>query len=406
MRLENRLRGPGLEDLEARREGGAPPRLGRGHVQELAAADRHHRGVAPDDVPVAGQRHDRRLEPQLDVAPLPRLDGGRGHRVHARHHFARPDVEAHALARLERGRRVGEELARRVEHVRGLEEAREREHVAALDRRALDALEVHRRALAGDRGRNGLAVGLDAAHLRLEPMGIHLHPLVQGELAGRHRPGHHRAEPPDREDAVDRQPEGGVGPARGHGPRERGERLTQRRQALPGLRGDRQDRRAVEERPPQEAPDVLPDQLQPVGFGQIRLGEHDDAAPHPEQLADREVLARLRHHPLVRRDDQHDEVDAADPGQHVLHEPLVPGHVDDAEGQAVAEVEVGEADVDGDAALFLLLEAVGVDPGQREDQARFAVVDVARRAGDDVTHGVALTPAPSGRRPAAGPRRP
>ena len=69
-------------------------------------------------------------------------------------------------------------------------------------------------------------------------------------------------------------------------------------------------------------------------------------------------------------------------------------------------IEPGEADVDGDSALFLLLEAVGVDPGQREDQARFTVVDVARRTGDDVTHGVALTPAPSGRRPAAGPRRP
>ena len=99
----------------ARARAGLRRAFGRGDVQELAAADRHHRGVAPDDVPVPGQRHDRRLETQLDVALLPWLDGGRRHRVHARHHLARPDVEAHALARLERGRarRRGARTSRR-----------------------------------------------------------------------------------------------------------------------------------------------------------------------------------------------------------------------------------------------------------------------------------------------------
>ena len=276
--LEDRRRGARLEGPETRREGRAPPRLRRGDVEELAAADRHHRGIAPDDVAVAGQRHDRRLEPQLDVARLTRLDGGRRHGVHARHDLARPDVEAHALARPERGRRVVQELARRVEHVGGLEEARQREHVAALDRRALDALEVHGRALAGNRRRDGLPVRLDAAHLGLEPVGVHLDPLVQGELAGGHRPGHHRAEPPDREDAVDRQAEGGIGPARGTARARRGERLAQRRQPLARLGRDGKDRRAVEKRPAQEAPDVLLDQLQPLGLGQIRLGQHDEAA--------------------------------------------------------------------------------------------------------------------------------
>ena len=50
---------------------------------------------------------------------------------------------------------------------------------------------------------------------------------------------------------------------------------------------------------------------------------------HAQQAADVEVLARLRHDRLVGRHDQHDEVDAADAGQHVLDEPLVAGHVDE-----------------------------------------------------------------------------
>ena len=328
------------------------------------------------------------------------------HGVHARHDLARPDVKAHALARPERGRRVLQEVARRVEHVGGLEEPRQREHVAALDRRALDALEVDGRALAGDGRRDGLAVGLDPAHLGLEPMRVDLDPLVQGHLAGRHRPGHHRAEPPDREDPVDRQAEGGIGSPRRDGPRQARERLAQRRQPCPRLGRDGQDRRAVEEGPAEEAPDVLLDQLQPLGLGEIRLGQHDEPARDAEQLADREMLPRLRHHALVGRDDQHDEVDPADARQHVLHEPLVPGDVDDAERQALAEVEVGEADVDGDAALLLLLEAIGVDPGQRQDQARLAVVDVSRGAGDDVAHGGRTRRAPSRRRRGAAPRRP
>ena len=67
------------------------------------------------------------------------------------------------------------------------------------------------------------------------------------------------------------------------------------------------------------------------------------------------------------------------------------------------ELEMGEADVDGDAPLLLLLEAVGVDPGERQDQAGLAVIDVARGADDDVAHGSRQTRrAPRRRRRASG----
>ena len=49
--------------------------------------------------------------------------------------------------------------------------------------------------------------------------------------------------------------------------------------------------------------------------------------------------------------------------------------------------EVGEAELDGDAAAPLLGQPVGVDAGERLHQRRLAVVDVAGGADDDPEHG-------------------
>ena len=49
-----------------------------------------------------------------------------------------------------------------------------------------------------------------------------------------------------------------------------------------------------------------------------------------EQLADRDVLAGLRHHALVGGDHEQHQVDAGRAGHHGAHEPLVAGHVDHA----------------------------------------------------------------------------
>ena len=90
----------------------------------------------------------------------------------------------------------------------------------------------------------------------------------------------------------------------------------------------------------------------------------DDAARNAQQAADVEVLARLRHHRFVGGDDQQHAIDAADAGEHRPHEPLVTGHVDERDPR-VADGGVREAQLDGDAAGLLFLEAIGIDPGQR-----------------------------------------
>ena len=90
----------------------------------------------------------------------------------------------------------------------------------------------------------------------------------------------------------------------------------------------------------------------------------------------------LRLDALGRRHDEQRRIDAGGAGQHVVHEALMTGHVDEAELAAVAEVAVGVAQVDGDAARLLLLEAIGIDAGQRLHQRGLAVIDMARRSDD------------------------
>ena len=115
---------------------------------------------------------------------------------------------------------------------------------------------------------------------------------------------------------------------------------------------------------------------------QIGLGQRDHAALDAEQIDNRQVLARLRHHAVVGGDDQQHEIDAGGAGQHVVHEVLVARHVDEAEHRAVRRRQIGEAEIDGDAARLLFLEPVGVDAGERAHQRGLAVIDVAGGADD------------------------
>ena len=74
------------------------------------------------------------------------------------------------------------------------------------------------------------------------------------------------------------------------------------------------------------------------------------------------------------------DVDAADPGEHVLDEALVPGHVDDPDLDPGRRLERREAEIDRDAALLLLGQTIGVDAGEAPHHRDLAVVDVTGRA--------------------------
>ena len=258
-----------------------------------------------------------------------------------------------------------------------------------------------------------MAVGLQPADFGLQPAGEHLGAVVHAQPSGHQRSGDDGAESLDREHAVDGQPRKLVARARGDLGGEVAQRGPERVHPLPAARRDGHDGRALEERAAREAREVFPHQLQPVGLDEIGLGERDQPALDPQQRADGQVLARLRHDALVGGDHQHGEVDAAHAGQHVLDEPLVAGHVDDLDRQTVRLLQEREAEVDRDAARLLLGQPVGIDPRQRLDQRGLAVIDVARGADDDVARSCHVTwggpiwppTPPDARRVPAAPRR-
>jgi hypothetical protein len=67
------------------------------------------------------------------------------------------------------------------------------------------------------------------------------------------------------------------------------------------------------------------------------------------------------------------------------------GHVHEAE-MHVADGQVGEADVNRDAALFFFLEAVGVHARERAHERRLAVIYVPGCADDDSFHPLVCFP--------------
>ena len=89
-------------------------------------------------------------------------------------------------------------------------------------------------------------------------------------------------------------------------------------------------------------------------FHRVDLGERDDGACYAEQFADRQVLAGLWHHPLIRRHHQEHQVDTRCAGNHGSHEALVARYVDDSDAHVVGQVEGSEAQLDRNAPLAFL----------------------------------------------------
>ena len=95
------------------------------------------------------------------------------------------------------------------------------------------------------------------------------------------------------------------------------------------------------------------------------------------------MLDGLRLRTVVHGHDQHRRIDLAGPDEHVADQPVVARHVDEVQLRATRQGHVRVADVDGHASSPLLGQAIGVDAGQRAEEGRLAVVDVAGGADDD-----------------------
>ena len=251
-----------------------------------------------------------------------------------------------------------------------------------------DAAQVDRHARDPGRRRDRLVHGFQAP----DPDGPQRR-REQQFLAGRDRPGRQRpgddgAAPPDAERPVDPEPDRGGRVGDGQRRHESFQRVPQFRQAGPGDRADRDGGHgaqagagnAVERLPRRRA-----------GIGQVAAGDREQAVPDTDRVDGRQVLGRLRHPAAVGRHHEQHRGHRADSGQHVRHEALVTGHVDERHALPAGQLGPGEAQVNGQPAAPLLGPAVGLHPGQRPHQRRLPVIHVPR--GRDHLHG-RTTPGP------------
>ena len=121
------------------------------------------------------------------------------------------------------------------------------------------------------------------------------------------------------------------------------------------------------------------------GGGEIGLGDQEDRQLHSQQMDNIQVLFRLGHDAVVRGYGEENEIDAMRAGEHVADKSFVSGNINDPGLCPARKVEISEAQIDGDPALFLLFEPVGILTGKGFDEACLAVVDVSGST-DDVRH--------------------
>ncbi len=115
----------------------------------------------------------------------------------------------------------------------------------------------------------------------------------------------------------------------------------------------------------------------------VTLGDDDSAARKPQQAQHRQMLARLRHHAIVGRDQQQRMVDTRSAGEHRMHKSFVTRDIDEADAFIEpGHIEKRIAQLDADATLFFFRQAVRVDTGQGTHERGLAVIDVPRRADD------------------------
>ena len=363
------------------------PRL---RIQHHPATDGRQGRVETQHQPIPPGRGQGFLQIELDQTRA--RARGAAHRLliqqhQACEHLAAGVVHVHALAVLDDARIMGHDVEPHVQATGDLNGLVGHDLVAALHLVLLDAVQGQGQALARGAVLVPAPVHLDFAHPHGRAGGLDrqlvalLHRTAPAG-AGDHDPGAGQGEDP-----VHGQAEGALlGPDRqgqGFAPQGTLENLESRAR----VGGNRHHRLAFQERAGHQLDGLLAGHGHEILVHHVGLGDDYHAALHAQRVEDLQMLHRLGHDPLVGSHHQESQVHAAGAGDHLLDELLVPGHVDHAQLDAAAQVELGETQLDADAPLLLLLEAVGVGAGQRGDQGGLAVVNVAGGAEDVVAFG-------------------
>src|SRR5690606_15944777 len=136
------------------------------------------------------------------------------------------------------------------------------------------------------------------------------HRIARADRAGERGAGDDEPEAVDDEGPVDVHPEPPASAlARGLLARSALQETTELRDSLAAYGRDAEQRRAAKARGREERLDFAGRLAGPLGRHPVDLREHHREARRAEEPEDGEVLARLRHRPVIRRHDEEREVD-------------------------------------------------------------------------------------------------
>ena len=193
----------------------------------------------------------------------------------------------------------------------------------------IDIRQIQRRSSAGPARVDVAAVRLDPANACRFSRRLNDHQLAAPQDAAKERPGHHGAGARQREDPIHRQPRlADVAGRRGVGQHTR-EGHLQVSEPSPGDHRSGNDGSVGKWAVLQPLTDCR-DRTRFIRR-EIGLGQRHHGLAHAEVGEDLQMLFRLRHPPIVSRDNQQGEVDRSDARDHVLDEVFVARHVDDPE---------------------------------------------------------------------------
>ena len=355
-------------------------------VQHHAAADGLQGGEKANDEPVAHLGGHRLRQPELGIAALPRFQPVPVQQHRFAQQFRRAVIQMNLRAAEDHPLGVFQRLQPYIQHQGRTHGPGTHHGIAPLDLRLFQARQVDGHPLSGVGCLHVLAVDLEVAHLGGKARGHQLRSLSLGDTALNESTGDHGAKALHREHPVHRQAEGHPCALLRRLLHQKAQVLSQLVDALAGIGRAGHNGLALQEGALDLLRHVLLHHLQPLRVHHVGLGDDHQAVLDAQQGQNAQVLHGLGHEALVRRYHQHGKVDAAGTGQHVFDELLMAGHVHDARPGAVGEVQMGKAQLDGDAPLLLLHQPVGVDARQSLHQQRFAVVHMARSSDDHIFH--------------------
>ena len=355
-------------------------------VQHHAAADGLQRRIKPHHEPVARPGGDLLRHAQLGIAAL----AGTQRVPIQQHHLAQTHggaMEKMHLRAVEDGAAaLPQVLQAHIQHQRSAHRAGAGDGIAPGQVALFHARQIDGHPLARIGRLHILAVDLQVPHPADRPAGQDLRPVAHRHRALDEGARDHGAEAVDGKDPVDGQPVRRPQALFCRAGHQRLQRRLQLRDAL--SRGGRhaKHRLALQKGPLDPLGNVLLHHVDPVRIRHVALGDDHHAVPDAQKLQNAQMLHRLRHEALVGGHHQHGQIDAASPRQHIADELFVAGDIHDARLRAVVKIQMGKAQLDGDAPLFFLQQTVGVDAGQSLDQHGLAVVHMARRADDHMLH--------------------